>query len=261
MPLHCCVPQCTKKGYRTATGDKISYFGFPKCDDLKSKWILAIRRDPGIDFRITDQLTKVCPRHFKQKDFKKSFNGRKILLKDGVVPSTFPWTVSPRKRKAPAVRIPPIPKAKAKEDGDEVEIHEPSTSKSLEDELQELKELNSNLQDNIKHLGRELNEVKAEKERLESKISDLISQLETEKQASLESIFLLDQAKAESEKQMEENEAIKARIFDLENLKSDENIAFYTGFPNYETLKAMFTFLNTDTHGENALLFVGKRSF
>ena len=105
MPLNCCVPQCTNKGYRTSSGHTISYFGFPKCSDLSKKWILAICRDPGKDFRITE-LTKVCSRHFKQTNLKKSLNGKKVSLKEGIVPSKFPWTDSPHKRKAPAVCIP-----------------------------------------------------------------------------------------------------------------------------------------------------------
>ena len=141
----------------------------------------------------------------------------------------------------------------AKHDGEEVDIDEPSTStsKSLKDELRELEEQNSNLQEKIKELEWELNEVKAEKERLESKNSELTSQLETEKHASLEGIFLQDQAEAESERKLEEIADINAGIFNLENLKSDENIVFYTGFPNYETFMAMFTFLNTGINGEN----------
>ena len=174
--------------------------------------ILAIHRDPGKDFQITE-LTKVCSRHFKQTDLKKSLNGKKVSLKEGIVPSKFPWTDSPRKRKAPAIHIPLPPKAKAaKHDGEEVDIDEPSTStsKSLQDELQELEEQNSNLQEKIKELEQELNEVKAEKERLESKNSELTSQLETEA-CIPRRYFLQDQAEAESERKLDEIADINAR--------------------------------------------------
>ena len=252
MPLNCCVPQCTKKGYRTSSGDKISYFGFPKRSDLSKKWILAIRRDPGKEFQITE-LTKVCSRHFKETDLKKSLNG-KVSLKEDTVPSKFPWTVSPLKRKTPAVRITQPAKAKAASH-EGFELDHPRTSKSLEDDLREqsreLEERNSNLQEKIEGLERELNEVKVEKERLKNKNSELAAHLETERRASFEGIFFQDQAESESERKCEELAATNARLFKLENLNSDENIVFYTGFPNYETFMAMFTFLNTGTNGEN----------
>ena len=53
MPLNCCVPQCTFKGYRNAGGDKVSFFNFPKDPNLRKSWIHAIRRDPGKDFQLT----------------------------------------------------------------------------------------------------------------------------------------------------------------------------------------------------------------
>ena len=41
------------------------------------------------------------------------------------------------------------------------------------------------------------------------------------------------------------------RLFDLNRLKSDQNIAFYTGFPNYDTFTSFLNYLNPGTHGEN----------
>ena len=42
-----------------------------------------------------------------------------------------------------------------------------------------------------------------------------------------------------------------SRVFQLRNCTSDENIAFYTGFPNFATFNAVYEFLNTGTNGEN----------
>ena len=96
MPTHCCVPECTKKGYREEDGTKVSFFKFP----MKKKWLHAIRRDEGKYFKVT-KSTRVCSRHFREGDIKKSLSG-KNELKDGVVPSVFPWIrTSPRKRKEP----------------------------------------------------------------------------------------------------------------------------------------------------------------
>ena len=70
---------------------------------LKKKWIHAIRRDKGKDFKISES-TKVCSRHFRKEDLKKTLTG-KICLRSGAVPSIFSWIcMSPRKRKPPTER-------------------------------------------------------------------------------------------------------------------------------------------------------------
>ena len=50
--MHCCVPDCTKKGYREEDGSKVSYFQFPS---ENMKWIHAIRGDERKDLKISDQ--------------------------------------------------------------------------------------------------------------------------------------------------------------------------------------------------------------
>ena len=104
MPTHCCVPECTKKGCRDENGNKISYFKFPiDHPQLKRKWLHAIRRDEGKYFKVTE-ATKVCSRHFRPGDIKKTLAG-KNELRAGVVPSLFAWIrASPRKRKDPIAR-------------------------------------------------------------------------------------------------------------------------------------------------------------
>lgn len=100
MPLNCCVPNCTSKGYRSTVGEKISYFSFPKSEELKKQWIRAIRRDDsdeGNGFNLKPS-TKVCSRHFKETELNKSLNGI-ITLKKSSVPSKFSWTF--RERTAP----------------------------------------------------------------------------------------------------------------------------------------------------------------
>ena len=105
MPSFCCVPECNQKGYKDEKNDKISYFNFPTDKTRRRQWLHAIRRDVGKDFRVTEK-TKVCSRHFRSSDLKKSLNGR-IYVKDNVVPSRFKWCPeSPQKRKAPATRFP-----------------------------------------------------------------------------------------------------------------------------------------------------------
>ena len=79
------------------------------------KWIVAIRRDIGKEFRVTEH-TRVCSRHFKSRDYVTSLAGRKRTLKTTAVPSVFFWKEgSPVKRKSPKKRSPVKRKNLAKE--------------------------------------------------------------------------------------------------------------------------------------------------
>ena len=103
MRTHCCVPECIRKGYREEYGSKVFYFQFPKEKKVEKKWIQTIRRVEGKDFKISDS-TKVCSRHFRNEDLRKTL-ARKICLKPGAIPSISFWIrASPRKRKPPTER-------------------------------------------------------------------------------------------------------------------------------------------------------------
>ena len=105
MPQRCCVPGCKKKVYE-GNGVKISFHKFPEDKSLFRKWIVAIRRDIGKEFRVTDH-TRVCSRHFRSSDYLTSLAGRKRALKPTAVPSVFFWKQgSPIKRKSPKKRSP-----------------------------------------------------------------------------------------------------------------------------------------------------------
>ena len=113
MPSDCCVPGCNQKGYKGEKNEKVSYFNFPTDDSRRNQWLHAIRREQGKYFRLTKK-TKVCSRHFRPRDLRKSFNGR-VYVKENVLPSKFKWCPeSPRKRKAPAARLPSQATAKTK---------------------------------------------------------------------------------------------------------------------------------------------------
>ncbi|XP_033762333.1 uncharacterized protein LOC117343891 [Pecten maximus] len=95
MVKYCCVPECTGSG-----GHK-----FPRDSSLLRKWRVAIQR--------TDLRTKgiwspspedvVCKAHFQQSDYKETLLGERGRLKDGVVPSVFPFrptsVASPREKR------------------------------------------------------------------------------------------------------------------------------------------------------------------
>ena len=71
---------------------RLSFHSFPSVKADKGKlWIVKIRCDPGLNFRIT----KVCSLHFTVDDYisgDASINAKRHVLKAGAVPSIFPWT-------------------------------------------------------------------------------------------------------------------------------------------------------------------------
>ena len=71
-----------------------------------------MRRDEGKYFKVTE-ATKVCSRHFRPREIKKTLAG-KNEPRAGVVPSVFEWIrTSPRKRKDPIAQNFEIPPSKA----------------------------------------------------------------------------------------------------------------------------------------------------
>ncbi|KAJ3661688.1 hypothetical protein Zmor_006075 [Zophobas morio] len=64
MPTKCCVPNC-RGNYKN--GPQVSTFTFPKSEDLKRKWLAAIKR---IDFEPSPN-SRVCELHFSQADIER----------------------------------------------------------------------------------------------------------------------------------------------------------------------------------------------
>uniref|UniRef100_A0A1E1XN30 Putative tick transposon n=1 Tax=Amblyomma sculptum TaxID=1581419 RepID=A0A1E1XN30_AMBSC len=88
MPMHCCVPLCTQRGYRDSCGNKVSFHKFPRDPTLFKNWIKAIRRDEGPYFKVT-KYTVVCSVHFKPSDFIPGVASGHNLLRDKAIPSVF----------------------------------------------------------------------------------------------------------------------------------------------------------------------------
>ena len=87
----CCVPNCTVTGYVLEKGRKVTFHHWPLSDSkLMNQWIVRCRRDKGKHFNITKH-TKICSRHFQEKDFKITPKGRRFL-KPYIVPSIFEWS-------------------------------------------------------------------------------------------------------------------------------------------------------------------------
>ncbi|XP_064483121.1 uncharacterized protein LOC135395967 [Ornithodoros turicata] len=84
---------------------KVSFLGFPSDPAVKRKWIVAIRRDEGKFFSVS-QHTKVCSKHFADTDFYASYASGIRLLKEGAVPGIFNFPAKSAKppRKPPKNR-------------------------------------------------------------------------------------------------------------------------------------------------------------
>ena len=233
MPTHCCVPGCTKKGYRDDNGSKISFFIFPTDKTLRKQWIHAIRRDEGKYFQI-QSTTKVCSRHFKGDDFKRMLAG-KTCLKPGVVPSVFDWRTSPRKRKPPTFRhldlssgCSLITEREHSENEEVIEVvEEPNEDLEATEEL--YREIGTQTDEDEMFTTMSENEAKIKN--LEKEISALQSEIDN----------LLSQI-----------ESLRGKLFTTERFRSKQQaITFYTGFPNYEVFMAIFNYLNPGEQGEN----------
>ena len=91
---HCCVPACTNRRNKCPG---LSFHAFPKDDQLRRRWIAAIKRDKGRFFAIGSD-TRVCSAHFTAEDYlaqcgpevlSEGQGRRRPCLKRNAVPSIF----------------------------------------------------------------------------------------------------------------------------------------------------------------------------
>ena len=85
----CCVPRCIKSSYSFEENEeRVSFHSFPKGDTAKI-WRIKMHRNAAKHY--VTKYTKICWRHFKEKDFQTSPKGKRAL-KQKSIPSIFPWT-------------------------------------------------------------------------------------------------------------------------------------------------------------------------
>lgn len=237
MPSHCCVPQCTTRGYREENGAKISFYTFPSDPGQKKKWIHAIRRDEGPHFKVT-KGTVVCSQHFRENDFKKTLAG-KHLLKPGVVPSVFTWIrTSPRKRKAPAERL--FVDKRVDDCSESIDNSEGDIVILQEQEIHEFVEqpqrfVDVGTQTDFTEYEVYLSEVVTQHVQ---KINDIQRQLE--------------ELKLKEEDTKRRLESVQNRLFTLDTIKSKspDALAFYTGFQSWDAFMAIYKYLDPGERGE-----------
>ncbi|XP_055995384.1 THAP domain-containing protein 2-like [Ostrea edulis] len=93
MPHHCCVPQCTSDN-RQESCKGLSFHVFPKDKERSKKWLIAIRRDIGPEFKRT-KGTRVCSLHFEKNAYAPATPYTKLRkLKKDSIPSVFNWTIA-----------------------------------------------------------------------------------------------------------------------------------------------------------------------
>ena len=83
---------------------------------------------------------------------------------------------------------------------------------------------------------------------VENSLSSCEDQTEEVKKLEGIRVFELENAKLKAEIEVL---SIGLGIFQIRNFTTDEDIAFYTGFPNLATFNVVFEFLNTGSKGEN----------
>uniref|UniRef100_A0A6E8VPR2 MBD domain-containing protein n=1 Tax=Anopheles coluzzii TaxID=1518534 RepID=A0A6E8VPR2_ANOCL len=85
----CIVPECPSSSARPEDRG-VTYHKIPYLDEMKRLWIVACHLP---DDYFATKASNVCSRHFRRADFQE-FKGKKYVLKLGVVPTVFPWTVT-----------------------------------------------------------------------------------------------------------------------------------------------------------------------
>ena len=238
MPQNCSVPYCTKKVYEE-NSVKISFHKFPDDEAVFRQWIVAMRRDIGINFQVT-QNSRVCSRHFKPSDYIRSLTGRKKTLKSSAVLSVFPWMKgSPAKRRARKHRG-PIKKKSPKKTSETTTISDSSNSTCASSpvdsrENQESPDLenldNSSAEEPLDGREEKLRYLESEKAKVEEKIRQLMMEIE---------------------RLYGKNNSLQAKVFSIDRfITSDKDLSFYTGFPNASVLESILQYLNPGKEGEN----------
>uniref|UniRef100_A0A182RML3 MBD domain-containing protein n=1 Tax=Anopheles funestus TaxID=62324 RepID=A0A182RML3_ANOFN len=85
----CIVPDCPSTSARPEDRG-VTYHKIPYLEDMKRLWIAACHLP---DDYFATKGSNVCSRHFRKADFQE-FKGKKYVLKFGVVPTIFDWTIA-----------------------------------------------------------------------------------------------------------------------------------------------------------------------
>ncbi|CAN7945686.1 unnamed protein product [Ixodes pacificus] len=245
MPFHCCVPLCKQRGVRDDHGDKVSFFAFPRNPVLRKKWLIAIKRDEGKHFTIS-KFTKVCSRHFQEKDYLSNIACGHRFLKQDIVPSVFAFNVAKRPpRKASFQRTPPTRKIPtAKKDATDYTSANGVASETSASATTLNESVDTATQaEVIKNLQIQLNRCKDQLTQTE----DTLHHAQAELQAALAKCSSLQKHEAELK---ETKHAL--RRFCIDCFKdSPADVLFCTGLLSHDHFMRLLSFLDPGEDGEN----------
>ena len=238
-------------------GHKMSYFKFLEEKNMFKKWIVAIRRDVGEYFQVTEH-TRVFSRHFKQDDFKLPFAKRKRDLKTTAVPLVFAWRKEcPVKRKSPKKRSPIKQQKATKTTKTKATNEETIASVDTIESGDFLSSTCTNVESvsiESKCLNVETNTLKVNN--LTKDLQCIIFGLKSANERLSQKIFILTAKQEKLKSQVAElnrpNATLQGRIFCLGRfLESKKDVTFYTGFPKRGVFESVFEFLDPGNEGEN----------
>lgn len=84
---YCSDPCCSNNKHKCPY---LSFHDFPVDAEIRARWVRAIKRDEGPNFKILRGSTYVCSQHFTPEDLCTSA-GERTRIKKGAMPSRFPW--------------------------------------------------------------------------------------------------------------------------------------------------------------------------
>lgn len=152
----CVVLDCTSTPAGTPT---ISFHKFPSRKEFRENWLKAMKSDINPALQPSSSHL-ICSKHFKRADFQdgKQPGTKKMILKQGVVPSVFPWTddwtdraptnklegtggnVSQCESQASSSSVPSTPKsARSTRSNREKKTQEADIEKQVEEKLEAIK--------------------------------------------------------------------------------------------------------------------------
>ena len=206
-------------------------------EPVKKKCLHAIRGDEGKHFKVTEN-TKICCQHFRKGDIT-NVSRAKMNQEMELSLYVFSWIrTSPRKGKEPAERNCELTASK-------------SASRKFFTPAVVLEELSNESSNELS------NEMVPDLPDCSLKVEDETQTDFTEQEAYLREIIdnnnkkihkleqEIDELKCQLQDTQRQSDSLCKRLFNFENCKAkDSNAAFYTGFQSWDTLMAVFEYLD-----------------
>ncbi|CAB4037260.1 Craniofacial development 2, partial [Paramuricea clavata] len=206
----CAAASCN---FRSDNRPDLSFHEFPKDDYLKKKWEVKMRRGDATFKNIANKFC--CSAHFLPSDFKQSLTGHRRDLKRGAIPSVFKWapvTNDPRGERL-KLRNEMIAKSKSEQQTE----HGPDEQQLAGSSISSYSSGRNMVVFGPRTLEEFINEKKEEAEQLKAELA---------RAKEKEYIF----------------------TFGLERFSgSNEDINFYTGFPDYQTLIEFWKYIEPNS--------------